>query len=62
MEYILLKINQFIIKIYRNDNYKLIYMFEYKFEHFIKGFIKMKDNLILSYLDNGEILFWEIND
>ena len=51
-----------IIKIYRNDNYKLIYMFEYKFEHFIKGFIKMKDNLILSYLDNGEILFWEIND
>jgi hypothetical protein len=37
-------------------------MFEYKFEHFIKGFIKMKDNLILSYLDNGEILFWEIND
>ena len=51
-----------VIKIYKSDNYKLIYDIKYESENIIKGLIQFKNNLILSYLDSGEIQIWEIGE
>ena len=51
-----------VIKIYKNDNYNLIYNLKYESENIIKGFIQYKNNLLFSYLYNGEIQVWEIEE
>ena len=46
--------------IYRNDNYKCIQIIQNAHDNSINGFIKLKDESIISYSDDKKIKKWKI--
>ena len=48
------------IKIYKNDNYECIQIINNAHEDFIKGFVKIKEGIIASFSQDGNINLWSI--
>ena len=56
-EYLVGGVSKDII-IYRNDNYESIQTIQNAHDHYIRGFIELKDGSIASYSDDKKIKIW----